>query len=483
MLIMPGEKNHNPYAYELPAERFEPAGLFWLEPAVVQDVDYLINDTRLPTMSLGVGTRSADMAVAREELADILVPSDDPLRGELGRALDIGFMYGSLIARGSLESQGGAERPADHDAPNDDRPLPKTLSRSVSAAVEGIDPDGPNGSHLLFMRLRDVEVAYAHSDLLAFSLAATQDHMRGEFAEYHKPERDLTPGETRRLQSLYYAGALVGALMHSDERNLGKPHVEIVRAMQAPSESVALRMEFESDDDVVQAIDDALSSKLSLSYIEGSEEPPYIAVVANGFQYGPNTMSLPLFIPGMEEPRLMTKVPLSDVEALIAREIDPETGEYGSFGLIADPSLFATMPQEARIVGLALKDGRCVAAYDPAHPNAGVVRSLAAKASGLDPESMAYSYGLEATEPPKGFFMRNAGRIALGAGLAGPWAFDAITELADAGPTHPDQDVVVNVLTVAGYAVIKLWQRSLVRREERNEASYQLLLDQMTGHR
>lgn len=481
---MPGETNQNPYACEVPSERFEPDGLFWLEPAAIRDVDHLINATHLPTMSLGAETRAGEMADARKELADILIPSGDPLRGELGRALDIGFMYGSLIAHRSLGRGADAEPQAGLPASSDDRPMPETLRRSIGAAARGIDTDGFEGSHQLFMRLRDVEVAYAHSDLLAFSLAVTQDHMRAEFAEYHKPERHLNPTEARRLQTLYYAGALTGALMYSDERNLGKPRVEIVRAMQGPSESVALRMEFEPDDDIVDTIDSALGSKLSFSYVNSiEEEQPYVAVVASGFQYGPNTMSVPFFIPGMEEPRLMKKIPLSDVDSLVVSQTDPETGEHGSFGLMTDPRLFEAAPEGARIAGLTLNDGSCVAAYDPAHPNAEVIRGLAAKNLGAKPEDTIYRYGLEAGQPRQGFFMRNAGRIALGAGLAGPWVFDAITELADAGPTHPDQDVIVNVLTVAGYAGIRLWQRSLARNEERNEATYQLLLDQMAGYR
>jgi hypothetical protein len=433
-------------------------------------------------MSLGAETHAREMPAARDGLAAILIPRDDPLVPELRRALDIGFMYGGLIAD-KTHAAHGHEVLADPAARNDDAPLPETLRLSLEGAIEGLDPGDGNDSHLLFMRIRDIETAYAGSDILAFSLAATQDHMHRQFAEYHRPEKELSRGDTRRLQSLYYAGALVGALLHSDATNLGKAPVEILRAMQGPAESVALRMEFEPDDDLVDAMGGALSSRLAFSYVDSEGGVPYVAAVMNGFQFGPNTVSMPFFIPGMEEPVLMEKIPLADTEALIVRHDVADGAGPGEFGVMTDPERYPEVRSGARIVGLVLKGGEvCVAAYHRAHPDAAVVHGLAAKAAGVNPQDLPYSSGIELAAPSGSAVSRKAGYIALGAGMAMPWALDAVAELTGAGQARWEQDALADLMIAAGFVLYKAARRSLGTRQEQADANYQVLLDQITGY-
>jgi len=473
------------FACEATPLPFEPAGVFWLDPHAIQEVDSLINETQLPTMSLGAETHADEMPTAKRELADILIPDDDPLTAELERALDIGFMYGGLLADKTLATYPASDDMPENSAPDTPagKPLPEILRESLRAAAEGLDPNEDNDSHLLFMRLRNAEVQYAHSDILAFSLASTQDHMRQQFIAYHKSEKTLTAAETRRLQTMYYAGALTGALMSSDARNLGKPPVEIMRQMQGRAESIALRLEFEPDDDPMDVLDNALSSKLAFSYLSPVDEEPYIAVIANGFQFGPNTISQPLFIPGVEEPALMKKIPLAEVEALIVSDIDPKTAERNGFRLLKDPGQYEPLGIGTQITGVLLDGGNTlVAAYDPAHPNALVIKGLVSKAYGADRRSPAYSSGIEVAgseEAP--LISRGLGRAAIGAGLVMPWALDALTELTEAGRARWDQDLIADGVILAGYALYKGARQRLQRKAARSDESYQQLLDQITG--
>lgn len=457
---------------ERPAQTLRTEGLFWLEPSVLQEVDHLINATHLSTMSLGVETRSSELPTARAELLSILVGQDEPLKDELKRAVDVGFMYGSLIAKTS------------HDNPNsspDDQALPAPLGADLRAAFSGLDLDDSHDNSLFFMRLRGIEVKHAHSDILAFSLAATQDHMGREFGTNHKSGGDMTRQQMQRMQSTFYAGALAGALL-TGGLDPDKPTVEIMRSLQGGEEAVSIRLEFEPGDSLDEALDLALSSKLHFRMANRAHGEPYIAVLPNGLQFGPNALSLPLFIEGMEEPDLIVKVPLGEVEALVVAKTDPESQTLSTLRLISDPVEYLEQPEPSdKIVGLVLEN-ICVSSYDARHPNARTIREMAAKLRGVPYEELSYSSGIEkAYGPPR----RRLGAMTLSglAGTGGIWLPDALQAAFAEGRVHWGDDVLMQGLLLAALGVIAAGKHILRRSSVKADEHYQNALDQITQYR
>ncbi len=458
---------------ELPAAEFNPSGVFWLEPSVIQEVDMLINATQLPTMALGAETHAGEMAEARQRLEAILCPVDDPLIDELKRAVDIGFMYGGLIAKRSRQD---ASETAESEQGEGIELLTEYLEKGMGLAVDGLDPDNTNDSYLFFMRLRSMELRLGHSDILAFSLATTQDHMGREFSDHHGPEKTLNGQQKRRLQSVYYAGALAGAVLNSGPANLTKPAVEIMRSMAGPSEPVSIRMEFEPGDNLEDALSFSLGSKLSFAYIKAENGGPYFAVVPNGLQYGPNALSLPIFVPGMEEPDLIKKVPLAEVEALVATESDETTGRVESLRLM-NPATYEET-EFVKIAGLVLPEV-CVGAFDQAHPSSKVIRELVRLWRGPLAKSLPYSFGLEAREEPTISNKRKIGAVAL-AGMLSTWIPDAINATQGNSSIKWQLDLAINGLIAGGAALVYRLNKRLKKQNTAADQTYQNLLDQIT---
>jgi hypothetical protein len=448
---------------EKPARAFDPTGMFWLDPAVIQDVDLLINNTTLPTMSLGAETHAAEMHTAWEQIKDMLIPEGDPLTKELVRALDVGYMYGRLIAARSNEHK--ASEPEGQAPQQFDHALSESLGRGMQRAVEGLDLSCVDDNYLLFMRLRKVEVEQANSDILAFSLAAVQDHMVQEFDRFHG-SLHLTRDQTYRLQSMFYAGALVGSLLSSDPEDLDKPTVEVMRTTQGSTRTPAVRLEFDQEDNLVEAVDIALGSKLVFQYVndESQKQNSYIAIVPSGIQFAPNMLSLPIFIPGMEEPELIMKVPIDQVDALIVANQEPESGQVKTFSLIAEPQAYLDDPEtslNSKVVGVLMDEG-CYGAYDKAHPNSQVIREMAALWSSVEPEMLKYEFEMKLADAPTS--ESNFGKIAV-AGAALPWLFDVVT-LAGSGESsiHWQTDAGMDVVILAGVGILAAAKRILKKR-------------------
>ena len=238
------EAPRTPDRLTLPAQTFESDGIFWLDPKVIEDAGSLINSTHLATMALGAESRSMENPVMRSSIHDMFVPEDDPLHDELIRAIDIGFMYGSLIATKSHSNQQDQTNDVRFDA---HEKIPMTLLAEMEKAKHDLDLYSSRDNYELFMRLRNLEVRRAHSDILAYSLASTQDHVGNEFERNRLSDEMYDTDTLRRFQTLFYAGALAGGLLHSSPEDLRRPRVEIIRSMIGYVEPISRRKEMPSD--------------------------------------------------------------------------------------------------------------------------------------------------------------------------------------------------------------------------------------------
>lgn len=380
------EVNPAPNAAELHLPKQKMEDVFWLNPAAIEDVDGLVNETHLSTMTLGVGTLSDAMPQARDELSHILIESDDPRQGALQRALDVGYMYGSLIAKKTAELS--------------DSGLPHMLSATISRelgdglahAVAGLDLHDTKDSFEFFRRLRNLEVELCKSDVLAVGLSMTEDHMYQEFEAAAHTVDDVEPTRemVRRKQSLYYAGALVGALLNSDQERLDKPKIEIMPAPDLRESSIAMHLQFESSDNFLDTIDVALRSKLAFTYVD-DEDQPYVAAYPNITQHGPNSLSLPVYMAGIEQPKILTEIPVENMDGLLVQNADRDTVTF-----VDDPDQYRDVSRDAQIVGVVASEG-CIASYDIAHPSTDSLRAFIAEQTGKD--GMPYAFSLSAESP------------------------------------------------------------------------------------
>jgi hypothetical protein len=253
--------------------------------------------------------------------------------------------------------------------------------------------------------------------------------------------------------------------------------VEILRTMRS-RESVALRFQFEPGDNLANALDYALSTKLSFEYVEPDDEDSYIVAMANGFQYGPNMLASPLFIPGSEEPALAERLRLEDVGGIIIERADMATGEPASFAAVTERADFHQASLGGRIVGVMLDEG-CVGAYDRVHPNAAAIHRLAARAYGISPDDLAYGHAFADREPQEATTGK-LGSLALSAGLAMPWLLDGLSELREPGSGHWGQDLLADALLAGGYVAYRAVKWHQERRAADADDLYQKMLDQVT---
>lgn len=429
----------NPSVESLP---FNSAGAFWLEPAVLQDVGGLINETRLSSMHLGAMTQTESMAQARQETADILINTQQPFAPEMQRALDIGYVYGRLMAERTASAAEQPFEPTAHTA------LPAELAQDLQAAMAGRSITNDNDAYLLFMRLRDLEVKHARSDVLAFCSSIAQDHLLQQFVVNHSDEQtELTHSAVIRMQSLFYAGALVGGVLNSSPVQLQKTPVEIMRGQQTTHESFQMRLEFEAGDDLVAAIDHQLSAKLYMRLHQGNGNG-YITAQHGGMQFGPNGVGLPLFVKDSYYADICT-VPADQVQALIVRETDKGGNEH--LTLHTD---ITELSESSNLAGMILNDS-CVGQYDVGHPNAAQLQKLAGQLLGTDAAFVPYanSYQLHFRNTSE---LRNvSGRKLLIVGLIGEAAFLAAEIPKIVGGTYDRYDALTD--TVGGTLVAMLF--------------------------
>ena len=364
--------------------------VFWLDPRSIAEVNDLINHTHLPTMSLGFETLPDEQRNISQRIAEVLIDAEGPQAVNLRRAVEVGYLYGRLISRKSL-------------ARNDqDVDVPEAAGRSVASAnfieslkkaTVGIDVHSLYGGFKLFAAVRSVELGLAHSDILAFSLGASQEHMKQEFTRYDKT---LDGMNMIRMQSLYYAGALAAALETSGHVVQFKQPAVVTRSMQLSKKTVALRLNFEDDDDLLKSLEQQMSSKVDYSFSPDSAE-----ITPSGFQIGPNKRTLPDYSID-ERQSLSEQFQASDIIAVFIKELtidgpDRLIGitDYPSF---VDSWLAKKFAAEVRPVGILVRGLGCIASFDSTHPNAAQLRQLAASITDKTPDQVAYRSTVQAKD-------------------------------------------------------------------------------------
>lgn len=430
-------------------------GRFWIEPEELRATTEVINTARLPLMSLGVESHRDVMPPLDDIFSDFLVDSEDHLYGEEKRALEVGYLYGSL-----LKSQ---------EAKRVD--VPPELARDIVQARDGLDLSDQADNYKLFMRIRDLEVAYAKSDILAFSLAATQDHMAALFEMYHEGDQSLEKQEITRLQSLYYAGALVGAYAHAPNQE-ARPTIEIMRGKKHDdSEPVSARIELEATDDVSSAVEYGLRSQYEFRPVR-VDDVPAIAILPGGLQFGPNALSVPLYIPGISDLTSACFVPAKKVDALLVEMRSDDKEEPAKVRYVKDVRAYLRQSDIAlnageteKIVGL-VADDRCVSAYSSGHPDAPAIDALVQRYVKKKHDRVTYCSSDELKQVSLEGIRRRAGRSALIAFAACAWIPDIYGKLFV--PDHKVEWMISGTLSLASLGALALRTR-MHRRLDANE--------------
>jgi hypothetical protein len=401
---------------------------------------------------------------------------------DLQRALDIGFMYGGLIAHRSSEAQSGPhDEQMEAVAETYSNPLPETIARGLYEAQAGLDLEQTNDNYLFFRRLRAIEVNEGGSDILAFCLAATQDHISAEFNGHRQSETPFTLTQQRRLQSLYYAGALVGAFIAGDDESRNRQKVEIMRSSYAEKEPISLRMEFEPGDDISAALEYLLGSKLTFSYVDNGYEEPHVAILPAGIQFGPNSLSIPLHVPRLEGPEMTYRVPLKDIKALFVAHQDPNSSAVEKFVVINDVAEYLANPNEnTKLAGLLLPGG-CVATYHQVHPNASVIHDLASRITGIPISELNYSSELVHKPKTSGWSTNKRLGMYAAASVASVWATEIVEyALIKDKSIQWEQDITVSAIVLAGASILAYAKNVLKKTGKEHDEDYQKLLDQFT---
>lgn len=456
------------------------ADRFWIEPTSLGTVNDMINSARITTMALGVETHRRDTATVSEPLKDVLCDPESALFAEQQRAVDIGVLYGTILVQ-----------PDAQDAETATHALPPSFFGEITSIKGDLDLSTDNDNYLFFMRLREMEVAFSGSDVLAFCLTTTQDHMAHIFYDNHPGDSKLSKANITQLQSLYYAGVLAGALASYDQP-LPKTPIQIMRGMRDPVEQVAIRMEFEPSDDLETAIEHQLSSKYEFKVGIDAKGRALVAAIPGSLQYGPNVLSVPILIPDVVEPAQTSIFQEKDIDALLmAKSVKPgDADESTSTTLRVTKSVSDTlhdMPDDEKVVGIISKDF-CISAYDIAHPWALAIDKLIRQEMNIEEGAVKYCNEIQLWEElhvqqP----VKRIARIGYAAALLSIWIPDVAGKI-----TIPDYEVQwAPSLTITG-AVLALggalrWaknkhQRMITDTDTKFDHLYQNYLDDLTLH-
>lgn len=410
--------------------------LFWIDLAQLERIGGLVNSARLPTMAIGVESRRNDLVSQEtlDQLQPLFASLPNPERGK--KAFEVGLMYGTILH----EDPEGITTNTDVSTAE-----VANLVADMANSSQGLDLENEVDNYNLFMTLRDLEVDYAGTDVIAFCLAGTQDHIRNIF--YRTTGSDTPPSseELLTIQSMYYAGVLLGAIQ-STAKQLPQPKVEIVRGRRDPVETVSARIEFDPGDDLSKELDTYLKTKYLMipvglqTYRKPGVEPA-VSIIPNGMQFAPNSIDLPTYVPGLSEYSSVTTVPVSDIDAVLTKS-KPNTDdpEEVRISFITDvKSLFYDEDKlsENEIIGV-IADNYLVSAVDPEHPWAKDIEKLIL--DNLDPKGKTLEYSTElrlweTTSREMKMVRRSTKFLALFA-LAWPWLVDGVEAL-----TGYDKDI------------------------------------------
>ncbi len=446
-------------------------GLFWIEPARLGTVRDMINSAHLSTMTLGVETRRQEALPIDEVVKPLLLDEHDPLFDEQSRALEVGYMYGSLLTSPHKTDIATGEKDAA-------LPIPVDFVASVVHAKTGLDLGTENDNYNFFMSLREAEVEFTGSDILAYCLAAAQDHMSNLFYDYHKGDAPLAKAQLLHLQSLFYAGALVGAFAYSTGK-MPKTPIELARGRRNPVELVSARLEFDHDDNLENAVDYALRSKYHFAPVIAHRQK-CLAIMPNGLQFAPNELSMPIFIPGVTDDTVSCLVPIKSVDGLLIE--DEKSDGSKSIKLVRDAEGYldkAGADEGYKIKGVVHKKNRlCLSAYDIAHPHSLAIDQLIRKTFGWKPGAINYCNELQlwqqigVREP-----VTRINRLIPAVFVLGVWGQDAVQ--SSISPSHefkPGFDTVVSTAFVGLYGLVNYLGRRIDNKRAKTITQFDKIL-------
>lgn len=397
--------------------------VFWLDPEKIGTVTALVNSAREATMILGVVSRQDDeFSDTRVKLKSALIDSSHPIADTLGRAFDVGFMYGSLIEKEETTGDVGVSWGMEEEG---------SLAERFTTAHEGLDLSQENDAFQWFMRLREAEVDLYGSDILAYALSRTQDHVRQIF---DRPQ-ELSVRQLVALQTSYYAGALAGAGCTRQPVQFTKP-VEITRGMRSGGESVSARLEFDAHDPIIDSITYNVRHRLGFypSFhpwdVHRKQQAPCIAVVPGGLQYGPNVASIPLFIPGVMEDAAELRADITSIDALLVQIPTEDPQGVTERIAVMDPLEYARSADNNTIRGIVVGN-TCLGAIDEAHPDAQKISQFVQDTLGIKEKTFLYTTDCEEfvaahREETSRKIRKKAATLGVVAALGSTWIPDII---------------------------------------------------------
>lgn len=379
----PSHKEESPFLAGIESRTFDTTGRFWLEPTAIQKVTDIINTTQFGSMFFGAATRQPEATEFREELRNyfsgVRANPDD-----IGSAFDFGYVYGSLVATYSS----GKETMTDTVGPVFESRAQTSLNDGLKSAFRIDTARGEVDAISAFLCLRNLEIALCNSDILGFGLSCAQDHISNIFYSQQDAET-YTSAQLYLLQTIFYAGALVGAVGYTSEADRSNPPIELLRAPSSDGESVSVVISADEGDRLAEDIEYQLSNKLHFDIVGPLDDPVGVRITKGGVQYGPNARSLPIgfLSDGTEN---ATTIPISQIVGYFQLG-EQDAGTQSLLSMCVSPT---EIDKNAQIKGILLDGGVVVGAYYHEHANAHALMELASHMHG---DNIAYADGFTNT--------------------------------------------------------------------------------------
>jgi hypothetical protein len=352
---------------------------FWVKLDRLTDISDLINSASAPTMSLGVESRREILPDVKDALS-LLLLGDSPEHPELRRAIDSGYMYGSILV-GNPELSGQRADSAREFFHKKITPL--FADAIVESAQRTIAETQTN---LLFMLLRNAEVAMTGSDILAYSLASAQDHISNLYYKDLSADSKATSEYLLRAQTLFYAGMLTGSILAADRERLAVQKQKMVPVLRSPLtavERVSMVAEADAGDDLSQRLsyDFSHAGMISVGAMKkGRKTENVFGVMARPLQFGPNKISYALSISGVSEPDAI--FPASCIDYVITHEEVDSNEHHLTFGRPDAALQTLDRDNRSKIIAIGAED-RIISSYHPQHAIFHQMRNLIQSQTGI----------------------------------------------------------------------------------------------------
>lgn len=452
------------------------SNIFWVDPEQLARIGGLVNSAKLTTMAIGVESRRQGLiSTSVEEKLQPLFESL-PNRDSGIRAFEVGIMYGNLLHADDSAAESKSDTTAETN-----RRISSELLAEMASSSQGLDLTSEVDNFNLFMTLRDLEVDYAGTDVIAFCLAGTQDHIRNIFYQTSGSDTPPSSEELLTVQSMYYAGVLLGAIESSDKQ-LPQPRVEIVRGRRDPVENVSARIKFAPGDDLSSSIDYYLRSKylfkpVGVTTNRRSEPKPAISIIPNGMQFAPNSIDVPIYAPGLSEYSSVTTVLAKDIDAVLIKpkQVDDNLGKVRIEIDTKVEDLFYDQDSliDSEIVGLIVGN-HLVSAIDPSHPWASGIEELILNNLSVDEKLFEYSTELQLWEATSREMKlaRHSTKFAALFALAWPWLVDGVEALTGQdSKVEWSYNIPIDMLILGAMGVWHFGRKALEQMHEREHGS------------